>query len=209
MIAKEGYPFVIGTLFIFLFFLLFSSSTFLQLITFALFLFMLYFFRDPERFPEDNSKNAIISPSDGVILEISKDISPITNKEAIKISIRLSLFDVHIQRAPITSYIKAREYIRGAFLTISSKKASILNEQNRVLFSGIDEVVVNQIAGFLTRRIVMKKRIGEKVNVGDRYGMIIFGSQVDLYLPIESDIRVVEFQEVKAGESLIGYLNEN
>jgi len=207
IILKEGYPYIFTSLALFLISLLFNFATFWQLVFFVIFCFFLYFFRNPERMPEDNSKNAIISPSDGEIIEISETIAPIINKEMIKISIRLSLFDVHIQRVPIHSKITAKEYIHGMFLFLSDKKASELNEQNRVLFEGINTVVVNQIAGFITRRIV---DFGcKEVKLAQRYGMITFGSQVDLYIPKNSKIMVTEFQKVKAGESLIGFLNEN
>jgi len=208
IILKEGYPYILTSLGLVLISLLFDFTTFWQLLFFTLFCFFLYFFRNPERIPENSSKNAIISPSDGEIIEISKAIAPIINKEMIKISIRLSLFDAHIQRVPIDSKISAKEYIRGVFLFLSYKKASELNEQNRVLFEGLNKVVVNQIAGFITRRIVDFECTGE-VKLAQRYGMITFGSQVDLYIPKNSKIIVTEFQKVKAGESLIGFLNEN
>jgi len=126
----------------------------------------------------------------------------------IKISIRLSIFDVHVQRSPISGEISAKEYIHGMFLSLNSEKASELNEQNRVLFKNESEIVVNQIAGFITRRIVNFKDLG-KVSLGERYGMIMFGSQVDLYVPKGTKLKVTEFQKVKAGESLIGFLNED
>ena len=209
IILKEGYPFIIGSGGLFLFSWIFDFPFLLQFIFFILFLFMLYFFRNPERIPEEEGENVIISPSDGTIISITEAISPITKKEAVKISIRLSLFDVHVQRSPIEGEIKAREYIHGEFLFLSDEKASELNEQNRVLFENDKtNIVVNQIAGFITRRIVMFKDLG-KIRLAERYGMIMFGSQVDVYLPKNSVIKVTEFQKVKAGETLIGYINEN
>ena len=209
IILKEGYPYITVSLIAFLVSLLFSFPLIVQIGLFALFLFFVYFFRNPERIPEDTSPNAIISPSDGTVISITDEISPITKKESIKISIRLSLWDVHVQRSPIDGEMKAREYIHGEFLFLSDEKASELNEQNRVLFENKNaKIVVNQIAGFITRRIVMFRDLG-KIKLAERYGMIMFGSQVDLYLPKNSVIKVTEFQKVKAGESLIGYINEN
>jgi len=209
IILKEGYPYITVSLIAFLVSLLFSFPLIVQIGLFALFLFFVYFFRNPERIPEDTSPNAIISPSDGTVISITDEISPITKKESIKISIRLSLLDVHVQRSPIDGEMKAREYIHGEFLFLSDEKASELNEQNRVLFENENaKIVVNQIAGFITRRIVMFRDLG-KIKLAERYGMIMFGSQVDLYLPKNSVIKVTEFQKVKAGESLIGYINEN
>jgi phosphatidylserine decarboxylase len=170
---------------------------------------MVFFFRNPERIPEDESEGALISPTDGTVIEISNEISPITKKESIKISVRLSLFDVHVQRSPITGEMSAREYIHGTFLSLNSPKASELNEQNRVLFENEKaKIVVNQIAGFITRRIVMFRDLGP-VRVAERYGMIMFGSQVDIYLPLNTQIKVTEFQKIRAGESVIGYLIED
>jgi len=208
IILKEGYPFIFVSGIIFLISLLFHFSSFWQIVFFIIFAFFVYFFRNPERIPEEEGDNVIISPADGEIIEIVETKAPLINKEMIKISIRLSLFDVHVQRSPIEGEIKAREYIHGMFLNITDKKASELNEQNRMLFSGKSEIVVNQIAGFLTRRIIVFKDFGE-IKLAERYGMIMFGSQVDLYVPKNTIIKVTEFQKVKAGESLIGYLNED
>ena len=208
IILKEGYPFIFISGVLFLISLFFKFALFWQLLFFVVFLFFLYFFRNPERIAEDESEGAIISPSDGEIIEIIQTKAPIVNKEMIKISIRLSLFDVHIQRSPIKGEIKAKEYIHGMFLSLNSNKASELNEQNRVLFKNSSEIVVNQIAGFITRRIVDFEKFGS-IKLGERYGMIMFGSQVDLYVPKNAKIKVTEFQKVKAGESLIGFLNEN
>ncbi|WP_040305308.1 phosphatidylserine decarboxylase [Caminibacter mediatlanticus] len=208
IILKEGYPYIAISGVLFLVSLLFKFPTILQLLFFVIFVFFVYFFRNPARIPEDDSENAIISPSDGTIIEIKESISPITNKNSIKISIRLSLFDVHIQRSPIKGEMSAREYIHGMFLSLNSNKASELNEQNRVLFENEkNQIVVNQIAGFITRRIIMFRDLGP-IKLGERYGMITFGSQVDVYLPKNITLKVSEFQKVKAGESLIGYINE-
>ena len=208
IILKEGYPYIIVSFLIFFISLLFSFSLIFQLGFFILFVFFVYFFRNPERIPEDCSENAIISPSDGEVLAITEEVSPITKKEAIKISIKLSIFDVHIQRSPIKGEIAAREYIHGQFLSLNTPKASELNEQNRVLFKNEKcNIVVNQIAGFITRRIIMFRDLG-RINLAERYGMIMFGSQVDIYLPKNTIIKVTEFQKLRAGENVIGFLNE-
>ena len=207
IILKEGYPFILASSIFAVISLLFLGK-FCIILAFLLLFFFLYFFRNPERIPEDSSKGVIISPSDGTILSITEDISPITKEESLKISIRLSIFDVHIQRSPFQGEIKAKEYIHGEFLSLNNEKASELNEQNRVLFENEEsKIVVNQIAGFITRRIVMFRDLGS-VKLGERYGMIMFGSQVDVYLPKTINLKVSEFQKVKAGESVIGYLNE-
>ena len=207
IILKEGSPFILASSIFVVISLLFLGKFWIVL-SFLILFFFLYFFRNPERIPEDSSQNVIISPSDGTVLSISEEISPLTKEEAIKVSIRLSIFDVHIQRSPIEGEMSAREYLHGEFLSLNNEKASELNEQNRVLFENEEsKIVVNQIAGFITRRIVMFRDLGS-VKLGERYGMIMFGSQVDVYLPKTINLKVSEFQKVKAGESVIGYLNE-
>jgi len=208
IILKEGYPFIFTSGGLFLLSLIFQFNSFWQILFFITFAFFVYFFRNPERVPEDSSKDAIISPSDGEIISITEEKAPLTDEEMVKISIRLSLFDVHVQRSPIEGEITAKEYIHGLFLSLGNEKASELNEQNRVLFQNSSKVVVNQIAGFITRRIVDFGLFG-KVKLAQRYGMIMFGSQVDLYIPKSAKIKVTEFQKVKAGETLIGFLNED
>jgi len=209
IILKEGYPFIFVSGGLFLLSLFFHFSAFWQILFFVLFAFFVFFFRNPERVPEDESKGAIISPSDGEIIEIVDAISPIIEEAMIKISIRLSIFDVHVQRSPIEGEMIAKEYIHGLFLSLNSNKASKFNEQNRVLFKNENiSIVVNQIAGFITRRIVDFRGCG-RVKLAERYGMIMFGSQVDLYVPKNTKIKITEFQKVKAGESLIGFINED
>ncbi|WP_456480741.1 phosphatidylserine decarboxylase [Nautilia sp.] len=208
IILKEGYPFIFASGGLFLLSLIFHFGVFFQILFFIIFAFFVYFFRNPERIPEDESKGAVISPSDGEIVEITETVAPLTGEEMVKISIRLSVFDVHVQRSPIEGEITAKEYIHGLFLSLNSDKASELNEQHRVLFSNGSRVVVNQIAGFVTRRIVDFGLFG-KVKLAQRYGMIMFGSRVDLYVPKSAKIKVTEFQKVKAGETLIGFVNEN
>jgi len=206
IILKEGYPYIILSGIVFLISLVLSFPVLVELGLFLLFAFFVFFFRNPERIPEEISENVIISPSDGTIISITDAISPITKKETIKISIRLSLLDVHIQRSPIDGEMSAREYIHGEFLYLSDEKASELNEQNRVLFKNDKcEIVVNQIAGFITRRIISFKDLGP-IRFGERYGMIMFGSCVEIYLPKETIIKVSEFQKIYAGESIIGYI---
>ena len=204
IILREGYIFIFVTGFLFFISLLFRFGVVWQLGYFALFAFMVYFFTNPERIPEDSSEDAIISPADGEIIEITQLKEPFfTDKEMIKISIRLGLLDNHIQRSPISGYLKESKYLHGEFLALSSEKASELNEQNRTLFENNKmSVVTNQIAGFITRRIVNFRSEG-KITLGERYGMIMFGSQVDLYIPKNSKIKIIVGEKIKAGETLI------
>jgi phosphatidylserine decarboxylase len=126
----------------------------------------------------------------------------------LKISIRLGLLDNHIQRTPIEGVLKSQKYIHGEFLNLSSEKASELNEQNRTLFENNKySVVTNQIAGFITRRIINFSDEGS-VKLGQRFGMIMFGSQVDIYVPKEIILKVIVGEKVKAGETLLGLISK-
>jgi len=205
IILKEGYNFISSIFFIFFFALIMTNDFWWQFFWFIALVFMVYFFSNPERIPEEVGDDVIISPADGEIIEITEIEEPyFTNREMIKISIRLSLLDNHIQRSPISGKLVKSQYIHGEFLTLSSEKASELNEQNRTLFENRNmSVVVNQIAGFITRRIVTFREEGD-IQLAERYGMIMFGSQVDLYIPKETRIKVLVGEKVKGGESLIG-----
>ncbi len=207
IILTEGYPFIFVTGILFIISIIFRFDTIWQIGYFSLFAFMIYFFLNPERIPEEKGDDVIISPSDGEIIEITECKEPFfTEKNMIKISIRLGLIDNHIQRSPIEGNLKAQKYLHGEFLALSSEKASELNEQNRTLFENEKiSVVTNQIAGFITRRIVNFTNEG-KIELGQRYGMIMFGSQVDIYIPKETTIKVIVGQKLKAGETLIGLL---
>ena len=207
IILKEGYPFIFVTGGIFILSLLFRFDTFWQIFWFVITSFMLYFFSNPERIPDESGEDVIISPADGEIIEIVETKEPFfTNQEMIKISIRLSLLDNHIQRAPIEGILKERQYVHGEFLALSNEKASELNEQNRTLFENNKfSVITNQIAGFITRRIVTFVEEGN-IDLAQRYGMIMFGSQVDIYVPKKTTLQVIVGEKTKAGESIIGFV---
>jgi phosphatidylserine decarboxylase len=207
IILTEGYPFIFVTGILFIISIIFRFDIFWQIIYFLLFAFMTYFFLNPERVPEEKGDDVIISPADGEIIEIIETREPFfTNEEMIKISIRLGLLDNHIQRSPIEGELKAQKYIHGEFLALNSEKASELNEQNRTLFENDKmKVITNQIAGFITRRIVTFTNPG-KIELARRYGMIMFGSQVDIYIPKEATTKVILGQKLKAGETLIALL---
>jgi len=207
IILKEGYPFILATAIIFLISLIFRFDVIWQLVWFGIMACMVYFFLNPERIPQETGEDVIISPADGEIIEITTQKEPFfTNTEMIKISIRLGFFDNHIQRSPIEGILKQQKYIHGEFLALNSPKASELNEQNRTLFENNKiSVVTNQIAGFITRRIISWLNEGD-VELAQRYGMIMFGSQVDIYVPKETILKVIVGEKIKAGETLIGFV---
>ena len=207
IILKEGYPFIIPSFFVFLFSLIITNNFWWHFLWFLVLSFMIYFFSNPERIPDEEGDDVLVSPADGEVIQIIETKEPFfSKKEMVKISIRVGLLDSHIQRSPIEGYLKKSQYIHGEFLTLSNEKASELNEQNRTLFENNRfSVVTNQIAGFFTRRIINFVTEG-KINLSQRYGMIIFGSQVDIYVPKNTILKVIEGEKLRGGESLIGFV---
>lgn len=165
-------------------------------------LFVLYFFRDPERqLPRD--PDVVVSPADGRVVEIVDE--QIGARAGKRISIFLSIFDVHVNRAPVAGRISRLEYKPGRFMAAWKGKASAENEQNLVaLQTPRGEMTFKQIAGWVARRIVFWKRQGDEVLLGERVGMIRFGSRVDVWLPQGAEILVRRGQKVSGGSTVLG-----
>lgn len=168
--------------------------------------FFLWFFRDPER-PIPDAPGAVVSPADGRVTEVSA--VEIDGRRRTRISIFLSVFDVHVNRSPIAGVVRAVEYRRGQFVNALRAASAAQNEQNIVTVEGEGQVVVfKQIAGLLARRIVFTPRIGETLARGQRVGMIKFGSRVDVILEdgVEAAVRLGE--HVRGGASVVGRATE-
>jgi phosphatidylserine decarboxylase len=169
-------------------------------------LFTAFFFRDPDRaVPAD--PRLVLSPADGKVIVVGP--APAGNPlgdGASQISIFLSVFDVHVNRAPVGGRISKVEYNKGEFLPAFQDKASLANEQNSVTIDdgGGRRVNFKQIAGLIARRIVFKKQVGDTVAAGERVGMIKFGSRVDMFLPMDVRLRVQKGDRVVGGVSPIG-----
>jgi phosphatidylserine decarboxylase len=178
-------------------------------IVFLLFIFTLFFFRDPfRRIPEGERR--IISPADGKIVEITDVLMPYFKIQAKRISIFLSLWDVHINRIPISGKIINLNYMPGRYYPAFSSKASSMNEQLTLGIKGKHgSIILKQIAGVIARRIVCNCQLGDKVTKGERFGMIKFGSRVEVYLPLSFNLCVNIGDHVKSGESIIGELNHD
>ena len=166
-------------------------------------LFCIYFFRDPERtVPKDLSY--IVAPADGKVLEIVQEYSPQMREKVTVIKIFLSIFNVHVQRSPISGKIAQIDYKEGKFLDARNPKASEENENNSITIESENcKMVVKQIAGLLARRILCWVNVGQSVGVGERLGLIQFGSQVDLYLPKNMEILCGPGDRVTGGETVI------
>lgn len=206
-IAKEGLPLILkflvsGFLFILIpyAFFYFLGATFLIIA-----IFCTYFFRDPER-KVLNEPNLILSPGDGKILEVSEEENKILGGKAKVVRIFLSIFDVHVQRSPISGVIRSIQYKKGKFLDARDLRAARENEQNTILIENENcKAAVSQIAGKIARKIHCWVHSGQKVSAGERLGMIRFGSQVDIFLPRELELCVSKGEQVYGGISVLAF----
>ena len=164
--------------------------------------FFLWFFRDPER-TIPTGPGLIVSPGDGLVTETASIATPEGPRQ--RISIFLSVFDVHVNRSPIAGVLTNVRYQKGQYLNAMNPASADRNEQNIVTVRGEDgvEITFKQIAGLLARRIVFKLREGDKVERGQRVGLIKFGSRVNVLLPAEAELRVSVGQRVKGGKSVL------
>jgi phosphatidylserine decarboxylase len=172
--------------------------------------FTLNFFRDPER-KTPEGKNLVISPADGKVISIIKTNDPEYLKtECTRIAIFMSPLNVHVNRIPISGKVEYLKYYPGKYLVAFEEKSS---ENNERMLTGIaseyGKVRFTQIAGFIARRIVNELKVGQEVRAGERFGMIKFGSRVDVYLPLNAKIKVEENQKVYAGETILAEFEES
>jgi len=169
-------------------------------------IFFLWFFRDPERtIPQD--PRAVVSPADGKVTDVST--VTVGNEQQTRVSIFLSVFDVHVNRSPIAGVVRDARYQRGQFLNAMNTVSAEKNEQNIVTMEGDGDgqkVVFKQIAGLLARRIVFYPKVGDRLQRGQRVGLIKFGSRVDLLLDASARMNVKIGDRVKGGASVLAYL---
>lgn len=169
--------------------------------------FMAFFFRDPRRQPPTDS-TLVVAPADGRVTRV-RPIDSADEGSATVVSIFLSPLDVHINRAPIAGKITDVSYTRGKFLMATNENASLVNEQNALTIEGEKiTVVCKQIAGILARRIVCWKRVGDSLDLGERFGLIKFSSRTDLLLPASVEVLVAEGERVKGGATIIGRIRQ-
>lgn len=170
----------------------------------VVFAILLWFFRDPRRNPPAD-EGAFLSPADGEVVEIEQTHAPcFLDGEALKIGIFMSLFSVHVNRAPVEGQVALVEHVPGQFVQAFRPEAAQLNEHNFIgLESHYGRVLVNQISGIMARRIVCWVRPGQGLKAGERLGVIKFGSRVEVYLPLGADPAVQLGQQVHAGLTVI------
>jgi phosphatidylserine decarboxylase len=176
-------------------------------VPFLLGAFYLWFFRDPRR-AIPMGVGLVVSPADGLVTEMVRIETPEGPRQ--RISIFLNVFDVHVNRSPIAGEVTSVRYQKGKFLNAMNQECAERNEQNIVTVRGEGiEVVFKQIAGLIARRIVFNHREGDRVERGQRVGLIKFGSRTDVILPAEAEIRVKVGQKVKGGSSIIAEMRES
>ncbi|HET6460214.1 MAG TPA: phosphatidylserine decarboxylase family protein [Syntrophales bacterium] len=207
IIVPEGLPFIIPLGIFTLIFFLFRI-TWGAMIFFIATCFVTWFFRNPEREFADGT-NAVISPADGEIVKIEEGVqNDLLNGPAQKISVFMNVFNVHVNRMPYSGTVAAIKYDKGNFFSANLDKASKLNEKNSVLVDTDDgkKILTVQIAGLVARRIECWVKEDMHVRKGERFGMIRFGSRLEVFLPHDAVISVAIGDKVRAGETPIGWL---
>lgn len=208
IIAHEGFPFIILSL-AFTVLAACFGIIWMTIILVAITVFIITFFRNPERCFQDEDK-LVICPADGKIIRIEEvDVQGTITGRFKKISIFMNVFNVHVNRAPYNGTIEKIHYHKGKFLSANLDKASVENERNEIMIRTNDGRVIwaVQIAGLIARRIVCWTHAGANVKKGERFGLIRFGSRVEVFLPTDSRIVVNLDDKVRAGQTPLGYLS--
>lgn len=208
--VKEGFPLVISMLIlmVIIWFLAGTSDfRYFAIIPFVFAWFFLYFFRNPKREISLDPLD-IVSPADGHVMRVEEVYEDLfLNREVKKVTIFLSVFDVHVNAAPIAGDITFRQYTCGGFLPAFKKEVGFENERHTICIdNGKTQVLVTQIAGLLARRIISWTDLGSKLEKGQIYGMIKFGSCTEIYMPIETEVLVKKGQHISGGSTVIGRL---
>jgi phosphatidylserine decarboxylase len=206
-VAREGFPFIAFIAFVTLVVALLRYDL-LALLCLFLTGFVIYFFRDPERIMPDD-EDVVVSPADGKVILVEKIFDDrFMNEHVYKISIFMSVFDVHVNRLPYAGKVEKIVYAPGSFYAANTDQGGLANEYCALILNTKKSLrySVVQVAGLVARRIVCWAEKGDQVERGSRFGMIRFGSRVDIYLPQQLQVEVRSGQRVKAGETIIGYL---
>ena len=204
-IAREGWPFIALSLALAL---LASSSGLWSLPFWLIFIFCVQFFRDPARVIAGGPKS-VVAPADGRIVVVEEADDPYLNRRALKVSVFMNVFNVHSNRSPIASRVAQKWYNRGSFFNAALDKASVENERCALHLKTEDgrDITCVQIAGLVARRILNYVEPGAALTAGQRYGFIRFGSRVDLYLPLDTQVKVVIGDKVSASSTVLAELS--
>lgn len=206
--AREGWPFMAGA-FVLAFIVDCFFDGFLSFLFWLVFLFVANFFRDPAREMSEDPK-VVVSPVDGRVVKVEDVLCPYTGKKMRMVSIFMNVFNVHSQKAPVAGTVQKVEYFKGKFFNASLDKASTENERNAVVVktNAGETVCFVQIAGLVARRVLCYTHAGAELSRGERYGFIRFGSRVDVYLPLTSEVEVVIGEKVTGVSSVIARLKK-
>lgn len=203
-VAREGIPYILMAAFVTLVFAVLGWGL-LALPALAVTLLIGHFFRDPHRI-FNAGRTDVLSPADGKVIAIERtESAPLTGGSCIKLSIFMSVFDVHVNRIPISGVVEDIRYRKGNFLAANLARASGENEQSSVRIHTDDgrDVVMTQVAGLIARRIVCWPTVGDRVEQGERFGMIRFGSRMDVFVPLEAEVLVSLGMHVYGGETVL------
>jgi phosphatidylserine decarboxylase len=202
--VRDGFFYALGLLVVATLLWLLTRSVALTSLPVLLAVFFLWFFRDPDRVVPAGP-GEIVSPADGVVTEA--DWIETSAGSRLRLSIFLNVFDVHVNRAPVAGTVKAVEYREGGFLNAMKPESVLLNEQTLVVLdAGGYEVSYKQIAGLLARRIICSVKVGDRVERGQRVGMIKFGSRTDVLMPADAVLRVKSGSRVVGGSTILAVL---
>ncbi len=202
--VRDGYYYAAGLFFVAFLLWELTRISLIAAVPVLLAAFFLWFFRDPtRRIPAGEGE--LVSPADGTVTEADWIETPVGSR--LRLSIFLSVFNVHVNRSPISGTVTHVNYKRGLFLNAMRADSNVLNEQNTVVIEdGEYTVQVKQIAGLLARRIVCWAKPGDTLKKGQRIGLIKFGSRVDILLPPDANLRVKKGEKVKGGSTIIAYM---
>jgi len=205
LIAREGWPFLAGIVVISILVTFWSPAV--SIIFWLLSLFVLQFFRDPARVAPDGELT-VLSPADGRIVAVEEVRDPYADRDALKISVFMNVFNVHSNRAPVKGSVQNVTYFPGKFFNAALDKASTENERNAMVLQTPQGHVVTavQVAGLIAKRILCHVKVGDALYAGQRYGFIRFGSRVDVYLPPGSRPRVAIGDKVQATSTALADL---
>jgi phosphatidylserine decarboxylase len=206
IIAREGWPFLAAAVVVAMV-VTFAAGWAWALFFWALALFILQFFRDPPRIIPD-APNVVLSPADGRVVVVERAHDPYLNREALKLSVFMNVFNVHSNRSPVDGEVRQAWYHAGRFFNAALPKASLENERNALWIktaAGVDVTCV-QVAGLIARRILCYVKAGDSLARGQRYGFIRFGSRVDIYLPLTAVPKAAVGDKVYAAATIIAEL---
>ena len=206
LIAREGWPFIAGSMILALLVTIFVSGAW-SIPFWVIAIFVLQFFRDPPRDIPQGANN-ILSPADGRIVAVEKVDDPYLKREAIKVSVFMNVFNVHSNRSPVKGEVRDKWYFPGKFINADLPKASLENERNALWIKTDDgaDVTCVQVAGLIAKRILCHVNPGDHLTSGQRFGFIRFGSRVDVYLPLTTKVNVSIGDKVFATTTILAEL---